>query len=164
MEDALRMATTALARHQIELVREYEAVPAVLVDRHKVLQILVNLVNNAKQALDHRAEGRRLVVRIGQRAGEKVRVEVSDNGMGVAPENLTKIFQHGFTTKKTGHGFGLHSGANAAREIGGNLTVHSAGPGTGATFTLELPAVMPKAPPTAAPKAPPAVAGELVSA
>ncbi|MBI3415129.1 MAG: ATP-binding protein, partial [Verrucomicrobia bacterium] len=59
--------------------------------------------------------------------------------MGIAPENLTKIFQHGFTTKKTGHGFGLHSGANAAREMGGRLSVQSDGPGLGATFRLELP-------------------------
>ena len=62
-----------------------------------------------------------------------------DNGAGIAPENLTKIFTYGFTTKKEGHGFGLHSAANAAKEMGGSLTASSAGPGQGATFTLELP-------------------------
>ena len=60
-------------------------------------------------------------------------------GIGIAPENITKIFSHGFTTKKDGHGFGLHSGANAAREIGGNLTAHSDGVGKGAVFILDLP-------------------------
>lgn len=66
-------------------------------------------------------------------------MQVTDNGMGILPEDLTNIFQHGFTTRKSGHGFGLHSGALAARELAGNLTVHSDGPGNGATFTLDLP-------------------------
>jgi signal transduction histidine kinase len=64
---------------------------------------------------------------------------VSDNGVGIASENLTRIFNHGFTTRKDGHGFGLHSGALAAREMGGALWAQSDGPGKGATFTLELP-------------------------
>jgi sensor histidine kinase regulating citrate/malate metabolism len=66
-------------------------------------------------------------------------MQVADNGMGILPENLIRIFQHGFTTRRDGHGFGLHSGALTARELGGSLTVHSDGPGTGATFSLELP-------------------------
>jgi signal transduction histidine kinase len=65
---------------------------------------------------------------------------VADNGIGIPAENLTRIFNHGFTTRKNGHGFGLHSGALAAKEMGGALAVHSDGPGCGATFTLELPA------------------------
>jgi signal transduction histidine kinase len=59
--------------------------------------------------------------------------------MGIAPEMLTRIFQYGFTTRQEGHGFGLHSSALAAQEMGGTLTVHSEGPGHGATFILELP-------------------------
>jgi len=59
--------------------------------------------------------------------------------MGIAPENLARIFSHGFTTKKEGHGFGLHSSANAAAEMGGHLSVMSDGVDQGATFTLELP-------------------------
>ena len=68
-----------------------------------------------------------------------VHVSVIDNGVGISPENLPRIFQHGFTTRKDGHGFGLHSGALAAKELGGTLTVHSDGVGKGATFTLTLP-------------------------
>jgi signal transduction histidine kinase len=68
-----------------------------------------------------------------------VSIIVRDNGIGIPPENLIKIFNHGFTTKRDGHGFGLHSGANAAKEMGGSLTAESNGPGLGATFTLELP-------------------------
>ena len=68
-----------------------------------------------------------------------VDIMVADNGIGISPENLTRIFAHGFTTREDGHGFGLHSGANAARSIGGSLNVQSAGTGKGATFTLKLP-------------------------
>ena len=138
VEDALRMESAGLTRHQIEVVRQFDSVPRVLVDRHVVLQILINLVRNARQALDHRTPGRRLTLRIA-RGGGCVQVEVGDNGAGIAPENLTRIFRHGFTTKQSGHGFGLHSGANAAKEMGGSLNVRSDGPGTGATFILELP-------------------------
>jgi two-component system, NtrC family, sensor kinase len=72
-----------------------------------------------------------------------VRIAVADNGVGIPPEHLTRIFSHGFTTRKDGHGFGLHSGAIAARELGGTLSAHSDGPGTGATFTLALPLTRP---------------------
>ena len=78
-------------------------------------------------------------MRDGQRRRPRIKIAVIDNGIGIPPENLTRIFNHGFTTRKDGHGFGLHSGALAAREMGGSLTAHSDGPGQGATFTLELP-------------------------
>ena len=109
------------------------------VDKHKVLQILINLLRNAKHAVEDAA---RPDPRIGisvDHAGDRVRIAVTDNGVGIAPQHLTSVFRHGFTTKKNGHGFGLHSGANAAKEMGGSLTARSAGTGLGATFTLELP-------------------------
>ena len=71
--------------------------------------------------------------------GGLLRISVADEGEGIAAENLTRIFAHGFTTRKAGHGFGLHSCALAARQMGGTLTAHSDGPGRGATFTLDLP-------------------------
>ena len=141
VEDALRMNAAAFDRHHIELVREFdENMPPVCVDRHKVLQILINLLRNAKHAMDGRADhDKRMVIRVGMASPDRVKVTVGDNGVGIAPDHLTKIFNHGFTTKKDGHGFGLHSGANAAKEMGGTLTAHSDGPGKGAEFTLELP-------------------------
>ncbi|HVU22672.1 MAG TPA: PAS domain S-box protein [Opitutus sp.] len=139
VEDAIRINAGSLARHDVDVVRDYASRPVVTTDRHKVIQILINLVRNAKYACD---ESGRTAKRIALRttsSDHKVRIMVEDNGVGIPPENLTRIFNHGFTTRKRGHGFGLHSGALAAKELGGTLTVHSGGPGCGATFTLELP-------------------------
>jgi signal transduction histidine kinase len=110
------------------------------VDKHKVLQILVNLIRNAKYALDDGAPAEKLMtVQVAASGEDRVRISVMDNGVGIPQENLVQIFGHGFTTRRDGHGFGLHSGANTARELGGSLTAESAGPGKGATFTLEFP-------------------------
>ena len=141
VEDALRMNVAAFERHRIALVLEFaENLPKVCVDRHKFLQIFINLLRNAKHAMEDDCEHeRRMVIRVGLASPGRVKLVVSDNGIGIPAENLHKVFNHGFTTKKDGHGFGLHSGANAAKEMGGSLTAHSDGPGKGAAFTLELP-------------------------
>jgi PAS domain S-box-containing protein len=140
MEDALQMNAAALSRHGIMVSRNYEEVPLIAVDKHKILQIFVNLIRNAKYAIDAAARrDKRIEISITVNEHQRVIVTVKDNGIGIAPDNLTRIFSHGFTTKKDGHGFGLHSGALAAKEMGGSLAAHSEGPGTGATFTLELP-------------------------
>jgi PAS domain S-box-containing protein len=139
VEDALRMNSGALARHGLEVVRDYQADPVVTIERHKVLQILVNLIRNAKYACDDSGRSdKQLILRITQ-AETSIQVAVVDNGIGIPPDNLTRIFAHGFTTRQDGHGFGLHSGALAARELGGSLIARSDGAGKGATFTLEIP-------------------------
>jgi PAS domain S-box-containing protein len=143
VEDSLRLNAGAFARHGVTLRREYGEVPPITVDKHKVLQILVNLVRNAKYACDE--SGRKdklLTLRIEPAAG-MVRISVIDNGVGIAPENMGQLFRHGFTTRQSGHGFGLHSGALAAQELGGTLRAESDGPGRGAAFILDLP-VAPK--------------------
>jgi signal transduction histidine kinase/uncharacterized protein YdeI (BOF family) len=143
VDDALRLVAEALTRHHIQIERDYETLPPVEVEKHKLLQILVNLIQNAKHALTEGGQqDRRLTLRVGLADGGFVRISVIDNGMGIAPENLTRIFAHGFTTRKDGHGFGLHSGALAAREMGGSLLACSDGPGQGATFVLDFPAVV----------------------
>lgn len=140
MEQALQLNLAGFDRHGIKLVRQYSPVPLVLVDRHKVLQILINLLRNAKQAChDVRDGDKQITLTIATAEQGRVKLAVTDNGTGITKEDLTKIFRHGFTTKKDGHGFGLHSGALAAQEMKGHLSVHSDGPGTGATFILELP-------------------------
>ncbi len=139
VEDSMHMNEVSLSRHGVEVIREFEDVPQLNVEKHKVLQILVNLVRNAKHACDDSGRSdKRVTVRVTNGNG-RVRISVIDNGVGILPENLTRIFNHGFTTRKGGHGFGLHSGALAAAEMGGSLTAWSDGPGRGAAFTLELP-------------------------
>ncbi len=140
MEDALSLNSGALARHEVAVERRFAPVPPITVDKHKVLQIFLNLINNAKHACTDHGPGEKIITLVIRSAGhDRLRMQVTDNGMGIAPENLTRIFNHGFTTRKSGHGFGLHSGALAAIELGGSLTAESDGPGLGATFTLELP-------------------------
>ena len=144
VEDALSMNTGAMARHQVKVVREFIEVPPILTEKHKVLQILVNLIGNAKYACDASChEAKQITLRIANGDG-LIKISVIDNGIGIPPENLTRIFNHGFTTRKDGHGFGLHSGALAAKELGGTLRVSSEGTGRGAAFTLELPVTQPK--------------------
>jgi PAS domain S-box-containing protein len=139
VEDALRMNNGALNRHHVEVVREFADVPPIVTKRHNVLQILVNLIRNAKYACDDSGRAdKQITLRI-VNTGNHIHVSVIDNGIGIPPENLTRIFNHGFTTRKEGHGFGLHSGAIAAKEMGGTLAAFSEGVGRGATFTLELP-------------------------
>ena len=124
----------------MKVVRQVAELPPVLTDKHKALMILVNLVSNAKYAMDSVPLNERvLTVKLETPTTDRVCIEIHDNGMGIAPELLTRIFQYGFTTREEGHGFGLHSSALAAQELGGSLKVHSDGPGKGATFTLELP-------------------------
>ncbi len=140
LEDALKLQDSALSRHGVEVVREIDDVPPVIVDRHKTLQILVNLIRNAKQAMaDNDAGGKRLTLAVSRCERGRVSISVRDEGGGIGPENLDRIFGHGFTTKKDGHGFGLHCSSLAAHEMGGTLIAQSDGPGMGATFTLELP-------------------------
>ena len=141
VEDALRMNMGALTRRNVTVEKDFASLPELPLDKGRILQILVNLVGNAGQAMEAMTDREpRLTLCIDQvRGGTALRVRVADNGVGIVPENLTRVFAHGFTTKKDGHGFGLHSAVLAAREMGATLSAHSDGPGTGATFTLELP-------------------------
>jgi len=143
VDDALRIDAGALTRHQVAVTKQLPALPDLPLDRHRLLQILVNLIGNAKQALDLVAD-REPRITLGARLAETangrvLHITVADNGEGIAPENLTRLFAHGFTTRKSGHGFGLHSCALAVQEMGGSLGAHSDGPGRGAVFTIELP-------------------------
>jgi PAS domain S-box-containing protein len=151
VEDSLRMNRDAFTRPGVMLTRDFQSVPAIVTDRHKVLQILVNLERNATHACGVSAfQEKNVTIRI-RRFGESVQIEVIDNGVGIAAEDLGRLFMQGFTTKKDGagftkegHGFGLHSCALAAHDLGGSLKAFSAGVGRGATFTLTLPLVLPE--------------------
>ncbi|WP_204127385.1 ATP-binding protein [Pseudomonas ogarae] len=139
IEDALRMNAGIIAARQITVVRNFAETPLLLLDKHRVLLILVNLIKNASRAMDDKPElAHQIILQSEMHQGDSLVIKVIDNGEGIAPENLTRIFAHGFTTRKDGHGFGLHSCVLAAMEMGGSLEAHSDGPGTGATFTLKL--------------------------
>ncbi len=142
MEDSLRMNAGALVRHEVRVERRYQPTPRTIAEKAKVLQILINLIRNAKYAADEGRRTDRLVtLRIEPGEPGRVRLIVQDNGIGIPAENLARLFTHGFTTRAGGHGFGLHSSVVVAREMKGSLSAHSDGPGCGATFTLDLPAV-----------------------
>ncbi|MEM7558567.1 MAG: ATP-binding protein, partial [Planctomycetota bacterium] len=138
-QNALSANRGTLEKSRIEVTENYDDSPVDFIsDKHKILQVLINLIGNAKDAvLSNQSSRPKIGLRIYHYG--QLHFEVTDNGVGISSENLTQIFQHGFTTKPTGHGFGLHSCANIATELGGSLTVESDGVGTGATFRLSLP-------------------------
>jgi signal transduction histidine kinase len=139
METALKLGLAAVDTQSIHIERHYRYSDALAVDRHKVLQILVNLLINACQALaDSRQPDKRLRVGTVLEQG-RVLFEVSDNGVGIDATGLQKLFGQGYTSKGRGHGFGLHLSANWAREMRGSLQGDSDGVGLGATFRLALP-------------------------
>lgn len=143
MDDALRMNAGALSRHNVTVVKHYAQVPEILADKHRLLLIMVNLISNAKYAMSNLVDRpRQMTLTVQPRDDATLQISVKDDGEGIPAENMTRIFTHGFTTRKEGHGFGLHSCALAAVEMNGQLTAHSDGPGLGAMFTLTIPMVL----------------------
>lgn len=139
-EDALRMNAGALSRHHVTVIKDFQDIPTILGDKHRLLLILINLISNAKFAMSNvSGHPREITLGIQIVAESTLRLSVKDRGEGIAPQNQARIFNHGFTTRKDGHGFGLHSCALAAVEMNGRLYAHSDGPGQGALFTLEIP-------------------------
>jgi signal transduction histidine kinase len=139
VEDALNMNSDAIMRHKIKVQCDFADVPPILTEKHKVLQILVNLISNAKDACVTSTKQDKQIILRTMKENSLVKIEVIDNGIGITSENLPKVFNHGFTTKQEGHGYGLHNCALVAKELGGKLTAVSKGSGEGATFVLELP-------------------------
>lgn len=144
IEDALRLNGPAFTRQNIIIDRKFVVLPPVTIDKHQVLQILVNLFSNAAHACAGAGARQGKIVASLENCGNGcARISVEDNGMGIAPENLTKLFFQGFSTRKGGHGVGLHTSALMAQALGGALSARSEGLGCGATFTLQLPYVPP---------------------
>lgn len=148
VEEALCLNAESFERHGIRVERRFGPTAEVLLERHRVVEILVNLLSNAKDALKQvDPVDRRIVVTTEALSGgeaDRLRIVVADNGVGIAAQNLARVFTFGFTTRPDGHGFGLHSAANAARQMGGALTAQSDGEGKGASFTLEVPIACPQ--------------------
>lgn len=140
MEEALNLSRSAFATRGVELHQDYAYLGPVNVDRHKVLQILSNLLINAGNALRASPRAREQLWLSSACVNARVRLTVRDDGAGIEAQHLPLLFNFGFTTRQGGHGFGLHLSAHWALELGGSLTCSSEGPGHGASFTLELPA------------------------
>lgn len=137
VDDILNLQAASLRKHNIQVVRTSAAVASIAIQRTKLAHVLVNLIKNAGEAMaqtpsDHRI----LTVEVG--GGDRPFIRVTDSGEGIPSELIGRIFQHGFTTKLTGHGFGLHACANAMTEMGGAIAAASDGIGRGATFTLSF--------------------------
>jgi PAS domain S-box-containing protein len=138
-EEALDMNAKAMARHNVQVVKQYSTHPSILLQKHRILQILLNLIRNSMQACEESGSEPKVIKLNIERVDSRLRMVVADNGNGIAREHLPRVFSLGFTTKKDGHGFGLHGAMADAKDMGGSLTVHSDGAGRGATFALELP-------------------------
>jgi C4-dicarboxylate-specific signal transduction histidine kinase len=124
----------------VTVTRDYQFAPRLILDRHKLIQILGNVLSNSRHALRDQTQGQRiLTVRIRAITAGSFAIDVEDSGIGIETAVLQRLFEFGFTTKKDGHGFGLHASANLAKELGGELSGHSNGPGRGARFTLRVP-------------------------
>lgn len=140
VDESLRFSRTSITVNNVSVETNYSNLPMCTIDKHMVLQIMTNLVSNAVHALIEKNDNnKKIVIQTKCLDTNKFEITVKDNGIGIAEDNLVKIFSHGFTTKKTGHGFGLHSCANGAKSLGGKLNAYSRGIGQGALFTLELP-------------------------
>jgi len=139
VENSLQINAEALKRDNVQVKLNIATLPTLLLDRHKVLQILTNLVSNAAYALSETdGQDKVLTIDVKEIESGRLQIDVCDNGVGILEENLTRIFEHGFTTKKKGHGFGLHSTALSARELNGSIVAHSDGPGKGTVFTVKI--------------------------
>lgn len=141
LDTALTMSLISSKDKEIEIIKEFDNCPLLNTDKSKLLQIFVNLIQNARDATlansDNLFKEIRLIIK---KTDENIiQVRIEDNGLGIDPENLERIFAFGFTTKEHGHGFGLHSSALCAQEMGGSLRAESLGIGHGAQFILTLP-------------------------
>ena len=141
IESSLNMALTSKNEYGIEIIKKYNECPMIESDKSKLMQILVNLFQNAKDALllGRQSGCRQIVISLIRDSDRRLSLVVEDNGSGIASEHLEHVFAFGFTTKRKGHGFGLHGAALTAHELGGELHAFSDGPGLGATFILSLP-------------------------
>lgn len=124
----------------VEIVREIDELPLVRTDRHRLLQIVVNFIANARDAVSSTGAGaRRITLRAVTCADSQLEISVEDTGVGIPAHLLGRVWEFGFTTKTNGHGFGLHSAALTAQAMGGSVSAHSDGPGRGARFGVRIP-------------------------
>jgi sensor domain CHASE-containing protein/anti-sigma regulatory factor (Ser/Thr protein kinase) len=140
IDDALMLNKSISENKDIQTICDFQLTDEVILDRVKLLHVIVNLIKNAIESLvDSNVENKHILIRVLQKDDTYFYIEVTDNGLGILPENLNRIFNYGFTTKKTGNGIGLHTSASFIKEMGGKIYAKSEGVNCGATFVVELP-------------------------
>jgi two-component system, NtrC family, sensor kinase len=124
----------------VQITRDIPDLPEVWTDRYKLLQIIVNFVGNASDAIAENEPCKKQISVRARLTDDWLEIAVEDCGIGIAADLLGRVWEFGFTTKTHGHGFGLHSAAVAAQQLGGSVAASSAGPGQGACFSVRIPA------------------------
>jgi len=139
VEDALKINLQGMSQHDIKVIKKYEDIPMLYVDKHKALQVIINLISNAKYALIDSGKGNKTISVLVESVENNVSINVIDNGIGIASEDIAHLFEYGFKKRRGGHGYGLHHSALVANELGGRISVHSDGLGEGASFSIIIP-------------------------
>ncbi len=139
VEDALKINLQEVNRHNIKVERHYDETPLIYADKHKLLQIIINLISNAKYALKEKSGQDRLLQIMIYKNDKQAVIEIRDTGVGIAEDDIQHLFEYGFKRRRGGHGFGLHHSSLVANEVGGRIKVYSEGLGQGATFQLFVP-------------------------
>ncbi len=138
----LDMTKVSLRRHQIELKTLYGDIPELPLQQTKLVQVLNNLLQNAKESVLHNEETNRWIeVRTWTGKDGFAWVSVRDNGIGIDKDAIENLFKFGYTTKTDGHGFGLHCSILFMHEMNGEMKVRSDGRDLGAEFLISLPVV-----------------------
>ncbi len=142
VDEALKVQMDSIRKRGITIRQRYSSVPPVVVSASRLIHVIINLIKNAVEAMEGVSEHARVLTLTILQADTEVHLVVSDTGTGITADHLSHMFQHGFTTKKKGHGFGLHYCARTIEVMGGSIAVSSDGFGKGAVFTLSFPAVI----------------------
>ena len=139
VEDALKINIQGMNQYGIEVIKQYDNTEMLYIDKHKALQVFINLISNAKYALIDSDKENKIIYVIIKREGEKINIEIKDNGIGIAPDDVSHLFEYGFKKRRGGHGYGLHHSALVVNELGGKISVNSDGAGKGASFIVTIP-------------------------
>ena len=136
IDSALALQAGSIEKHGLIVEKDFQATGTIIAQRSKLIHVLVNIFKNAKEAMENNPINEKKILIKTWEDHRQIYLSISDNGPGIDPDYLDKIFTQGFTTKKNGHGFGLHSCANYISEMGGKIKVSNKENETGATFTI----------------------------
>jgi len=139
-DDAINMLEESLRKRDIHIEKQFGTIPDIRAEESKLLQILVNLIKNAYESMDHITSGRTLWLKTFVDPEQAyVCLAIRDNGVGFEAAAHEKLFAYGYTSKARGSGFGLHCSLTYLKAHQGKITAHSDGVGQGSEFTIYLP-------------------------